>query len=189
MHKTLVIGLGNTGISVIKILKKMESDAEFIVLSDDDIGVIGLNIKNNVLEPADVYVGNNQITFVGDKSENRYAENYTNLIEDMVKDFNNVICIANLGEHLSLNILEHICKVSKNEDKTTDIAAIMPFSMEGKNKNELARKTLSSIKNAGKMSIIFMDSLIIQYPNAAVIEAFKIGDARLTDIVVDLIRK
>lgn len=189
MDKITIFGIGSGGGNVVNyILDKLDSNK---------FDLVCINTKKQMLESSKAHrilqIGKNTCAGLGcggDVSRGiAAAEESLNEITHLLENTTQLIIIAGLGGGCSTGATQIIAKfASEMKIRTTAILTI-PFSFEGRRRNEIALEGIEEIKHYIDNILILHNSDILKNhldKNVSLSQAFKFVDEKIYNVILAL---
>ncbi len=129
MNRTIVFGTGGCGCTVLNTINKSTGYENLVAVDSDTVSIERTTVKDKI------QLAEEQV----DKE----------LITGWVKDYSNVVVVFGAAGKYGSNVGKRILQVSKAFGKQVEAVLVLPFSFEGKEKNDHAERVLEDLKAEG----------------------------------------
>ena len=182
--KIKVIGVGGAGVNTVnRMIKNGLTGVEFWVMNADNQILQASDCKNKLQLGKKTLKG---ISAGGDSSLGEIAAKESEQdIKKALEGADIVFIIAGLGGGTGTGATPVITKIAKNMGILTVVFASIPFSFEGKKREELAKFGLKELqKSANTISVFQNDRLLKTINNqSSLAEAFSIVDENISRVI------
>lgn len=173
---TKVIGIGGAGANVIQtLLLKPEPHISYVVLDTD------IKTLQSIEFAEKLFIGQNitrGLSSGGDPSVGlKILETEKEKIAALIQGVDLLFVVAGLGGGIGSVISSHIARLAMKEGIVVISLVIMPFTIEGSKKHQIAEKALGDLRIASHATIPLPNDLLLQSlpQDATVAEAFELS--------------
>lgn len=186
--RSKVIGIGGAGINGLKDLLKQPSHHISYAAVDTDIkSLLSLEIEEKLMVGHSITRG---LSSGGDTSlALKAAESDKEKIEALIQDLDLLFLVAGLAGGVGSALSSLIAQLASKQGTLVISIVVLPFTIEGGLKHQLAQKYLSSIRLASRATITLPNDLLLQNisPDATVFEAFQHANSWIGRAILSLI--
>ena len=179
--KTLVLGVGNAGVSAVDHMS-MRYDADYMAVDSDETSLKTAKVDDKVLmgESVDLPLLEGHIGTGGQYDLGvKIAGASKDKIIKMVEGYDKVNVVAGLGGGTGSGSTKVIAEACDSVAEDINIFVFFPFSMEGEKRKENAEKALEELRDGFEVEVLHLDDLIDEYSDMSLRTAFKVADEKM----------